>query len=141
MTFNIITNRPKPAIVTLHSDAASVLTAPVDKIAYLIKFMFLNPGNVTELNNTISFRMLQAQYGLNRTELANAVQKELQRSIDENVDIFNTNVTVTSTAADAQGRYGLSVEIRDTNGVLIMPINKIRVEDDNVIDINYASGG
>lgn len=131
---------PKPVILTLHSDAASVLKSPAEKAAYIVRFMFVNPGGVTEYIPTISFRTINAMYGNNPVEMCTAVKEQLKKAIDEVLDMYNVNITVDYEQLDATGKYSLTIAITDSTGIPILPKNIITIADDNVISVDFNNG-
>lgn len=127
-----------PSIPTLTLGPSQILTNPQDIILYILRSVFLNPGDTSSMieNEIISFRKLEATYGKNGHELATKLSSELNT-------VFGRYFSGTGIVADVtytslgDGKYALGIEVRDEFGNLKLIRGKVDVIDINELVLNF----
>lgn len=126
----------QPCIPTLHNGAMTILRKPQDVIAYLIRFVLLSPGFTSDHieDELVSFRTLEAEFGLDKQELANRLELKLKNVISHFYPNDGIAVTVESyDIEDEPNKYGLKIDVTNssTNEPIMLATNVV-VEDDTL---------
>ena len=124
-----------PIIPTLDRASNRVLSDPADVIAYLVKFFFTNPGNISEpfANLQVSFRKLNATFGSNAKQMVDQTTIQLQTVINRYYPDgrFLVNVTALN---ETTPNYTLRVGIVDRNGTPVM-VASTTINEDGTVNI------
>lgn len=141
---------PIPVVPTLHAMSTPRLSRPADVASYLIGWLFRNPGGTSSLNEgeMISYRRLVSTYGFKPRELASKISNMLE--VCMNHYFPNAGYTVECDVEEKEGfgddgaylgNTGITIAIRDANGVTIIPMANIVVYDNgDKFDIKYSRG-
>ena len=115
------------------------ITKIEDIVAYVIQFTLLNPGFVSSQfeHEMISFRVLEAKYGLDKQALATAYGHSLKVCLGNYIENEQLNVNVTAYDIDSL-KYGLKIEVTDANANAILSMADVTVVD-NVLNIKFKS--
>ena len=126
---------------TFHNSSTSILRTPGDVAAYLIRFMFTNPGRTSEHyeNRMISFQKLMASYEHDRDALAEAVQGQLQMALYQYFPELRLSVTVHHEIV-SENWYKLIISIVDGNSIPVMSGTKINIQN-GIITIDPSDRG
>lgn len=127
-----------PCIPLLSNGPITILKKKTDIAAYLIEFMFNNPGETSDQieDELISFRKLNAMYGNDQKLLAAAVGDQLQAILSKYYPDSGIVVSCDSHDIDASW-YGLIINIMDNNGESILLTKNISVSTDNGLEIKF----
>lgn len=135
-----MTNNPVAGVPSLHSISNPIMTKKEDVAAYLIQFLFANPGGTSSLNEgeMMSFRKLVAKHGAKDPNvLADAIGSMLTESIRHyfpDDGILATCQIEEVNGYDDNGRllgtFGITIAIRDKNGTPVIPLSKLNVAKD-----------
>lgn len=127
-------------VPSLHSISNPILTRKEDVAAYLIQFLFANPGSTSSVNEgeMMSFRKLVSLHGSSNTELlatkiAEMLTTSLQHyfpadglmagcSVEEEEGVGDDGVRL--------GNLGIVISIKDADGSAVMPMSKFSVAKD-----------
>jgi hypothetical protein len=121
---------------TLHNRSTPELRTPGDIAAYLIRFMFTNPGRTSEHyeDRMVSFQQLAADYESDRESLAGAVQNRLQTAMYQYFPNMGISVSVRyETIEDPY--YRLIINIVDSDNNPVMVGTKVDIQN-GLISIN-----
>ena len=126
---------PIAAIPTSHYGTVTTVSNQADVMAYLIRFLFANPGWTESYHETemLSFRVMNAKCGDDPTALAEMISNGLQRAMSRYFPNAIPVVNVIVTSINPDGTYALSIEATDSTGVPLIPINKFKVNKDGEI--------
>lgn len=115
------------------------ITKIEDIVAYVIQFTLLNPGFVSSQfeHEMISFRVLEAKYGLDKQALATAYGQSLKVCLGNYIENEQLNVNVTAYDIDSL-KYGLKIEVTDANANAILSMADVTVVD-NALNIKFKS--
>lgn len=135
-----MTKTPVPAVPSLHSFSSPALTKREEVAAYLIQFLFANPGSTSSVNEgeMMSFRKLVALHGnkdtnflaeqignMLTTSLAHYFPKDRMTAVCgiEPEEGYDENGVL-------QGTYGITIAIRTADGTAVIPRSKISASKD-----------
>lgn len=113
------------AIPSLHNGPVDILTNKQKQLWSIIAFVFNNPGNISNVmeSEMVSFRKLDAEFGLNRDQMASEFEKSLGEIIDRVFPDGNISVSVVAEPVD-EVRYTLRIAISEgTEVILATPID------------------
>lgn len=118
-------------IPTLHAGMSEIVRTDADKLAYIIRHAFKNPGNTSLYieDSLISFRKLDAEYGRNGVTLAGVVENRLLEIATELIEDLGS-LTVTYQSGE-DPLYHLIVEATNKSGVAILQSVNIAVSPDD----------
>lgn len=118
------------ALPTLHDRATATLTDPADIAAALIRWMFSNPGRVSDHfeHELISFRQISARYPDDVNGIAMTIQTQLQAALnryfpDNSISVSVTTENITSIS------YKLTISITDSSGNPLMKGTRFNIQD------------
>lgn len=123
----------KPCIMTL-DPVAGIITDREDIAAYIIRQMFGNPGNTSDVYGDIlvSFNELSSRYNDNLAELSNAIQNKLENIIRTYFPTDSISVQC-SIVNEKDRNYNLSIRtlIKDNFGTNqpLLTDAKVKVQD------------
>lgn len=137
---------PVIGIPTLHSITNPVLTKVEDVVAYLIRFLFANPGSTSSLNEgeMLSFRKLVSNFGNQQLDM---LQEKIGSMLTTSIQHFfpHENYTATCTVEMEDGKgddgsylgnYGVVISVKDPNNNPVCPLSKYKISKDfKTIDV------
>ena len=131
-----------PVVPTLSKITDPMLKSRENVIMYLIRFLFVNPGGTTSINEgeMISFRKLLAMYGSKDPEkLANKISEMMTTSVahyfpDDGINVVCNMVKEDGYGEDGTylGNYSIEIVARDRDGYAICPNTLIKASTDGL---------
>ena len=121
---------PIAAIPTFHYGTVTTVTSQADVLAYLLRFMFANPGWTESYHEKemLSFRVMNARCGDDPNALASTISNGLQaamaRYFPNAIPVINVDVG----EINPDGTYALSIEATNSAGQVILPFSKFQVD-------------
>ena len=141
---------PTPVIPTLHAMSTPRLSRPADVASYLIGWLFRNPGGTSSMNEgeMMSYRKLVSTYGHQPRELANQISRMLETCMSHYFPNAGYTAVCDIEERDGYGddgtylgNTGITIVVRDINGVAVIPMANIIVDEDgDKFDIKYSKG-
>lgn len=133
-------NNPRPAVPSLHAISNPILTKKEDVAAYLIQFLFANPGSTSSMNEgeMMSFRKLVAMHGSEHPDLlANSISDMLTTSLSHYFPEEQLTATCAIEPEEGYdengvllGTFGITIAIRNIEGAAVIPTSKLQVSKD-----------
>ena len=122
-----------PDIITLQAGPLSYIKSTTNKIAYLLKWYFNNPGNISDHHELemISFREDMGNYGEDYEMLANEVRSNLGNAVRRVCPDETIIVEVTKKELDGV-YYTLQILFKDANSSSILLNSDIAVKDNDI---------
>ena len=131
-----------PVVPTLSKITDPMLKSKENVIMYLIRFLFVNPGGTTSINEgeMISFRKLVAMYGsTNPEQLANKISEMMATSVahyfpNDGISVVCNMVKEEGYDKDGTylGNYSIEIAARDRDGAAICPNTLIKASADGL---------
>ena len=131
-----------PVVPTLSKITDPMLKSKENVIMYLIRFLFVNPGGTTSINEgeMISFRKLVAMYGsTNPEQLANKISEMMTTSVahyfpNDGISVVCNVVKEEGYDKDGTylGNYSIEIAARDRDGAAICPNTLIKASADGL---------
>jgi hypothetical protein len=131
-----------PVVPTLSKITDPMLKSRENVIMYLIRFLFVNPGGTTSINEgeMISFRKLVAMYGSrDPDQLANKISEMMTAAAAHYFPNDGINVVCQMVKEDGYredgtylGNYAIEIAARDRDGVAICPNASIKASTDGL---------
>jgi len=133
-------NKSVASVPSLHSISNPILTRKEDVAAYLIQFLFANPGGTSTLNEgeMMSFRKLTSLHGSKDPELlASKIADMLTISLQHYFP--NDGLTAGCSIEEEEGygddgvllgNFGVVISIKDADGNAVMPMSELEVAKD-----------
>ena len=132
-----------PIIPTLHSNVG-ILTEKSDIVAYVIRHVLAQSKKTSvHLDEyKVSFRKLEAEYGVNTEELREVLARHLDKVLYRYFSDGSVRVIVSSTPTDKDGVYTLEIKAnsytRSTpGGSLILTDANVSIKDGSVFNISF----
>jgi len=107
-----------------------VINTDSDIAAYILKFLFWNPGRTSNQieDELVSMRYLAAKYGENINSFPQALQDRLTQVLKKYNDKWTAEVTVIN-RSDDKLTYGLNIRMTDGAGNLLINTNSLAIKD------------
>lgn len=105
------------------------VTTPEDVVAYLLRFMIMNPGWTSSQieASLLSMRKFVARHTENIEVLPGAVQNVLDAAIKRHYP--DLSASVTSTRLDEANNYNLHISVTDSYGTPVLSTDDFMIED------------
>lgn len=121
---------------TLGYGTTQVLKTPPAITEGVIKFFFLNPGEISEtFPNLISFRVTEARHETDPAGLISAITHQLESTLQSLLPDLLPTVTISRTD-NGPTKYTLTIKIVDSVGQALLYGQHIVVSNNGGIDFN-----